>query len=86
MRTETPVMNEEICCWIFTISPSEHHRPMAMRVRSGTPAICMAMDPLEQRECQPTSSRANPSLDAPTFLNSTLMTEMMLEALTEQRT
>ena len=38
---------------------------MAMRKRSGTPAMCMAMTPPEWREFDPTSSRANPSLAVP---------------------
>ena len=45
MQTDTPVLNEEICCWIYNINNSKLHHPMAMRVRSGTPAICMAMEP-----------------------------------------
>ena len=44
-----PVLNEEICCWIYTINPSERHLPTAMRVRSGTSAMCMAMAPPERR-------------------------------------
>ena len=66
------------------MNPSERHRPMATRVRSGTPAMCMAMAQPEQRECVPMSSGANPSLAAPTCLHSALTTEMMLEALTER--
>ena len=73
MRTETPVLNEEICCWIYTINPSERHLPMAMRVRSGTPAMCIAMALTERRECSPTPSGANMSLAAPARLHSALM-------------
>ena len=85
MQTETPVLKEEICCWIYTINPSERHLPMAMRVRSGTSAMCMAMAPPERREWVPTSSEANPSLATPTRLHSALMVVIMMEALTEQR-
>ena len=49
MQTETPVLNKEICCWMYTMNSSERHLPMAMRVRSGTFAVCMAMAPPEQR-------------------------------------
>ena len=56
---------------------------MAMRVRYGTPAVCVAMVPSEQRECVPTSSGANPSLAAPTRWVSALMMAVILEALTE---
>ena len=85
MRTKTRVLNEGICCWIYTINPSARHRPMAIRVKSGTSVMCTAMAPPDQRECVPTSSRANPGRAAPTRLHSTLTTTMMLEALTEQR-
>ena len=85
MRTETPVLNEEICCWIYTINPSERHLPMATRVRSGTFMMCMAVAPLERRECVLTSSGENPSLAAPTRLHSALRTVMMMETLTERR-
>ena len=85
MRTETPVLNEEICCWMYTMNPSERHLLMTMRVRSGMFAMCMAMALPEQRECAPTSSGENPSLDAPTRLHYSLMTARMLEALTERR-
>ena len=84
MRTETPVLNEEICCWMYTIYPSERHHLMAMRVQSGIPEMCIAMAPSERRECVPTSSGANPSLAAPTRLHSSLMTVMMFKALTER--
>ena len=77
-------MNEEICCWIYTINPSDRHPPMAMRIQSRTLEMCMAMALPERRECTPTSSVANPSLAAPTHLHSALMTVVMLEALTEQ--
>ena len=85
MRTETTVINEDICCWVYTINPSEHHRAVAMRVRYGTPAMCVAMAPPERRECVLKSSGANPILAAPTRLHSALMTEMMFEVLTKQR-
>ena len=58
---------------------------MAMRVRTGTPAMCMAMDLLEQRECALSSSGGNPSRAAPTCLHSALMTDMAFEAPTEHR-
>ena len=80
-----PVLNEEICCWIYTINPSKHHLLMAMRVQSGTFAMCMAMAPPERRECVPTSSWSNLSLDAPTRLHSTLRRVITMEALTERR-
>ena len=85
MRIETPVLNEEICCWRYTINNGKRNHPMAMRVWSGTPAMCMAMAPPEHRKCIPTSSGENPSLAAPTRLHSALMAEMMFEVLTEQR-
>ena len=44
MRTETPVLNEEICFWMYTINPSERRRLMAIMVRYGTPTMYMAMD------------------------------------------
>ena len=85
MRTETPVLNEEICCWMYTMNPSERHLPVDMRVRSGTFVMYMTMAPPERRECVPTSSGANPSLAAPTRLHSALRTVMTTEVLTEQR-
>ena len=84
MRTKTPVLNEEICYWMYTMDPSERHLPMAMRVGSGTFVICMDMAPPERRECIPTSSGANPSLAAPTHLYSARRTVMTMEALTER--
>ena len=56
---------------------------MSMRVLYRTPTMYMAMDPPEQRECVPTSSRENMSLDLPNRRVSVLMMEMMLEALNE---
>ena len=79
MQTETPVLNEEICCWMYIMNPSEGHLLMAMRVWSGTFAMCMAMSPLEWRESVPTSSGDNPSMAA------ALRTVMTMEALTKQR-
>ena len=86
MRNDTPVINEEMCCWTYTINPSESHRPMVIWVRSGTPVMFMSMAPIERRECVPTSYRVNPSLATPTHLHSALMTEMLFEAMTKQRT
>ena len=85
MQTETPMLNEEICCWIYTINPSNRHRPMVTRVRSGTFEMCIEMALPERRECVPTSPGENLSLAAPTRLHSALTTEMMFEALTERR-
>ena len=85
MWTGTHVLNEVICCWIYIINPSERYHPTAMRVRSGTPTVCMAMALPEERECVPTSSGENPSLAAPTRFHSALITEMTSEALTERR-
>ena len=65
------------------MNPSKRHRPMVMRVRYGTPAICTAVAPPERRECAQMSSRENQSLAAPTQRVSTLMTEIMFEVLTE---
>ena len=79
------MLNKEICCWIYTINHSERQRQMAMRVRSGTPAMCMSMDLPERRECDPESSWTNPSLATPTRWVLALMTEMMFEALTDRR-
>ena len=66
------------------MNPSDRHLPMAMSVRSGTLAICMAMAPPEQRDCVLTSSRAKQSLAAPTCRHLALMTAMILDALTER--
>ena len=66
------------------MNPSERHRPMTMRVQSGTPAVCVAMAPPERRECAQTSSGAILSLSVPTQSVSALMMEMMFEALTER--
>ena len=79
-----PVLNEEICCWMYTINPSGCHLPMVMRVRSGTFAMCMAMAPPEWRECVPVSSGANPSLDVHTHFHSALRKVMMVEELTKR--
>ena len=76
MRTEVPVLNEEIYCWMYTINPSKRHLLMAMRVRSGKFAMCMARDLLERRECVSESSGENPSLAAPTRLHFSLRTVM----------
>ena len=85
MRTKTHVLNDEICCWIYTLNPSERHRPKATRVRSETSDMCIAIARLEWREFVPTSSGVNPSLAAPTRMRTALMTAMMLESLTEWR-
>ena len=84
MRTKTPMLDEEICCWMYTMKPSERHLPMATRVRSGMFAVCMAMDMPYQRECVPASSGENPSLFVPTRLHSSLRTMIMMEALAKQ--
>ena len=83
--TETPVLKDEICCWMKTMNPSDRHLSMATIVRLGTSARCMAMAPPERRECVPMSSRAKPSLAAPTRRHSALVTAMMLDVLTERR-
>ena len=85
MRTETPVLKEKICCWMYTMNPSERQLLMVMRVRSGKFAMCVAMAPLERRECVPASSGANLSLAVPTRLHPDLRTVIMIEALTERR-
>ena len=85
MCTKMPVLNEEICCWIYTINPIKRHSPMAMRVQSGMSAMYVAMSLPESRECIPTSSGANLSLSAPTHLHSALTVAIMLEALIEWR-
>ena len=82
--TKMPVLKDEICCWVYTMNPSDLHCSMDMRVRSGTPAMCMAMTPPERRECVPTSFGANTSMAAPTQRVSDLRTEMMFEALNER--
>ena len=82
--TETPVLKDNICCWIYTMNPSERHLPMAMRVQSGTFTICMAMALPERRECVSTSSGENMSLATPTRQVSALRTDMMFETLTEK--
>ena len=76
MRTKASVLNEEIYCWMYTINPSKRHLLMAMRVRSGKFAMCMAMALPERRECVPASSGENPSLAAPTRLQFALRTVM----------
>ena len=85
MRTETPVLNKEICCWMYTMNPSERHLPMAMRVLLEMFAMCLEMAPPERRECVLASFGANPSLAATTRLDSALRMVMVMEALTEQR-
>ena len=85
MRTKTSVLNEEICCWVYIMKPSERHPPMAMRVRSGMYAMCVAVALPEQREWVPTSSGVNLGLAAPTRLHSALRTLVMMEALNERR-
>ena len=84
IRTETPVLKDNICCWIYTMNHSKRHLPMAMRVQSGTPTMCMVMDPSEQRECVSTFSGENLSLTAPTRQVSALRTDMMFEDLTKK--
>ena len=66
--TKRTVLKDEIDCWMQTINPSKQKRPIAMRVQSGIPAVCMAMAPPERRECVPTSSGENPGLAAPTLM------------------
>ena len=66
------------------MNPSERHQQITMRVRSGTPIMCMAMAPPERKEFILTSSGANPSLAAPTQWVSALVTAMILEVLTER--
>ena len=85
MWTETPVLNKEFCCWMYTTKPRDRHLPMSMRVWSGTFAMCMDMAPPERRECVLASFGANPSLAATTRLDSALRMVMVMEALTEQR-
>ena len=57
---------------------------MATSVRSGTSEICMAMDPLEWRDCVPASSGENPSLAAPTRMVLSQWTTMISKVPTEQ--
>ena len=64
------------------MNPRERHRPMAMRVQSGTPDVCIAMAPPEQRECVLTPYRANPSLSTPILQVLDLIMETMFKALT----
>ena len=66
------------------MNPSKRHRSMAMRVRSGTPVICMAVAPIEWSKRVPMSSGDNPSLAAPTQQVSALMTEIIFEVLNER--
>ena len=66
-----------------TINPSERHRPMGMSVRSGSPAMCMAVALPELRECVLVSSGVNPTLAVPTLVVSPRRTVMMSEALTD---
>ena len=75
------MLKDEIYCLMYTINPSNFHRPIAMSVRSGTPEMGMAMAPLEQRECVPASSGANPSMAAPTLMILAQRTPMISEAL-----
>ena len=83
IRTKTPTLKDDICCWVYTMNPSECHSPMDIRVRSGTPAMCVTMAPPEQREYVPKSSGENLILAAPNWRVSALMSEIMFEALTE---
>ena len=57
---------------------------MAMSELYGTPVMCIAMAPPEQRECVLTSSGVNPSLAAPTLVISAWINEMMSKAMTER--
>ena len=57
---------------------------MAIRVLSGTPTICMVMALSDLRECIQTSSRDNPSLAVPTQWDSSMIVEIMFEALKER--
>ena len=66
IRTKTPVLKDEICCWMYTINPSKHHQTMSMRVQSVTPTVYMAMALLERIECITTSSKVNLILATPT--------------------
>ena len=51
MQTKTPVLNEEIYYWIYIINPSKRRRLMSMRVRYGTPAMCITMALPDVHEC-----------------------------------
>ena len=64
---------------MYTISTSEHHWPMDMSVRSGTPVICMDMAPPERREYILESSGVNPSLADLTLMISSQRITMMSE-------
>ena len=57
---------------------------MAMRVKSGTLVMCMAMALPYQIYCVLASSRANPSLAAPTLVASIRKTVIIYESLTER--
>ena len=52
---------------MYTINSIKLHCPMAMRVLSGIPTVCMSMAPPEWIESVPMSSGENPSLFAPTL-------------------
>ena len=56
---------------------------MGMSVRSGSPAMCMAVALPELRECVLVSSGVNPTLAVPTLVVSPRRTVMMSEALTD---
>ena len=57
---------------------------MAMRFQSGTPEMCMDMDPADWSECFPVSSMVKPSLADPTLVVSVCSTMMISETMTEQ--
>ena len=77
-------MEEQYHQTFGTVNPSKRHWPMAMRVQSGTPVMCMAMDPLEQIDCVPTSYGAKPRQDSPTSIVSVWSTVMMSKSLIER--
>ena len=58
---------------------------MTMIVHSGTPSMCMAMAPPEQREYNPTPSGRKPRWDAPTLVALVWITAMISKFLIEQR-
>ena len=69
---------------MYTIPTFKHHQSMAMRVKFGTPLMCIAIDMLERRTCVLVSSGVNMSLAVPNLAVSVRSTAMISKALIEQ--
>ena len=83
MHTNTPVMKDYICCWIYIINISKRHWLMYISFWLGTPYICMVIAPPERIEGVLAPSWMKLSMYVPTLATSFLRTAMMSEALVE---